>query len=698
MVRGRRFASTEGLSRLRLGLVLWLVLVGTALASVGRPIIEPGRESEILELLAPHQLQEPVSPSWSLHSLSVDRATIHLWIAGPDQRFAHVTLDHPDQVAQPTFATPSFGVTVVEQPAGSEDAVAVLLQALERNDDGSFWDKPFTGRTSNSTEAQRSPTPSIDWSEWLRDGLVFLAGLVVVLAVLVVRLLRKASATVAWSLGGIAAVGVALRIAMPVEVSMAPWSYTRVLLPAALTYEGPALSLLSSESVWLSDVITGLVWGAAMLAPVAAFVHARYLLADDRAALVVAGLMAVLPIHLRFSHSDAAFIPSITLSSIAFALVHAATREPSRTASFAALVPLPLVIGLTYLVRPLNIVYFPLFLATAFVNEGIGQPKQPPTRLRLALVGTVVTLATFGIGVPHLLNEFGSEVREGLSPKTLVSAIGVLFSPVFNTLINPEMTPPGFTLLAIIGAVGLLLRRRWRLFSFLVGWLTALLVTHAYVVPVEPYMQARYHLHLAVPFLLLCGCGFEVAADRLKTHPWRRPVALGFGLYVAASPLIHRSFIRKTDFNDLREWKFVHGLRDTIPPGCTIVEFTGERAGTRFERVGAHLRDGRQRWQWTVVESESADAGSPLSDEVLGVLRDPPECVYVYQGLPCFGMKSRDDPIAPACSAVLEHGSPVEVASTRFESRPYDDNLARGLGAVDRIELVLYRLRPHGQN
>ena len=111
------------------------------------------------------------------------------------------------------------------------------------------------------------------------------------------------------------------------------------------------------------------------LAPLAAFAHARYLLDDRRAAWLAALVVAFLPLHLRFSHSDAAFIPSITVSSTAFALIHAGTRERSPVAGWTALALAGLPIALMYLVRPLNIMYCPLLLATVFVNQGLRTDK-----------------------------------------------------------------------------------------------------------------------------------------------------------------------------------------------------------------------------------------------------------------------------------------------------------------------------------
>jgi hypothetical protein len=319
----------------------------------------------------------------------------------------------------------------------------------------------------------------------------------------------------------------------------------------------------------------------------------------------------------------------------------------------------------SFLLRPPNILYAPLMLALLFVRD-IERPR------RVVAIGIVVAVTTLGVGVPHLLDHFSSQVREGLSVATLGRALEVLFSAEYNTLINPRFTPPGLTLLAIFGVVDLARRRRWRLLACLAGWLLASLAVHAYVVPKSPFMQARYHLHLVLPYVCLAACGIEALVDRHRALPF-----IVFG-YLAASPAMHLGFIRDVDFDDQREWAWVHRLRDTIPAGCTVVEYTGEGAGARFERIGAHVIDGMPQRTW--ITAEAIDDGS-LPDRA---------CVFWYEGLPCFGQRPPDTSIAPECAAIHEHAELHEVARLELVSRPYDDNLGRALDEGEPVVLRLY--------
>ena len=57
-------------------------------------------------------------------------------------------------------------------------------------------------------------------------------------------------------------------------------------------------------------------------------------------------------------------------------------------------------------------------------------------------------------------------------------------------------------------------------------------------------------------------------------------------------------------------------------------------------------------------------------------------------------MKALDEPIAPACAAVLNTVPTDRVASTRFHNIPYDDTANAGaLRQRGDLELGLYRVR-----
>jgi hypothetical protein len=693
--------------------VVLITLLLPRFAAASRPVIVAGREDEILALLAPHALGDELVPGWTLHSFTIDVATIHLWVAGPDQRFAQVDLDHPDYGRARARELPSFALAVIAEPGGSEAAVAELIATLERNDSGAFWQRsPAEAEELRDPESGWSLAGLRSWAEeglrnwakdgllrWAKDGLLLLALLTALLLTLVHHKLRGAEPWVKWALLAIVVVGALLRLTLSPTVGLDPWTYTRFLISARLIYEGPGLALFPGP-MWKSEVAVTSTLLLSLLAPLAVYAHARYLLDDQRAALIVAGVLACLPLHLRFAHSDVAFIPSITVSSTLFTLIHVATRDPSKRLGWLAVALIGWFLGLVYLVRPLNIMYFPLLLATAFVNHGVYSVKPAVNRIRVGFAFTIVCLVTFAGGIPWLLASFGDQVRDGTSLETLISAAGVVLSPRMNILLNPGFTPPGLTVLAVVGAVDLWRRGKRPLFWFVVLWLFAFLVAHAYVVPYSPYMQARYHLHLVVPFVLLVACGVEATLRALaarREQPSlagrRYPAAIAALIaYVVASPLIHLHWIRNVEFNDTREWLFVHSLREQIPAGCSVLEYVGDGNDVRMQRVGAYVEDGLEQARWQVYPIPRSAPGEPeLPADIRALLEDPPECLYWYEGLPCYAYKAIEDDKAPACHAIEGWLVLDEVARTEFDSVIYDENLGEGLGDRERIPLTLYR-------
>ena len=682
-----------------------------------RPVIVSGREAEIEALFQPYVLGGEVTPDWMLHSFDIEVGTVVVWLEGPSESYAQIRLDHPDYGPPGAKQLSGFAVHVPEQPPGSEIAVAQIIARVDANDGGAFWganvvyggeprEHPYDfGLFGSRLFEELNLSRVFDQLDlWLRDGLVFLGFVTLTLLGLTVHVLRECPRWTRWGLLGVVLLGAVLRLSLSPEVGLDPWSYSRVIPSAGRIYHGPGLALLHPEPAWLTETITTSTLAYALLTPLAVFVHARYLLDDVRAGFFAAVLIAIMPLHLRFSHSDTGFISSITVSSMVFALLYVVLRTPSRVRGWSAIILLALPILLLYQLRPLNILYFPMLVATPFLRQCLYTDRPLEHRNRAIVAVVVLSVLTFGWGVPLWLEGFGQQVNEGLSVKTLITAARVLFSPRFNTLLNPVFTPPGLLLIAIYGAVDLWRRNRRWLLAFLLLWMLGVLGAHAYVLPQSPYMQARYHLQLLMPFMLLVACGAEAGLrwmiEQRDRKPWLaggrdRLVLAGVAAYVLASPLIHLHGVRNVEFNDMLEWKFVHGLREEIPAECTILEYTGRRSGMRFGRVGASIERGVEHQRWTVVEILEVTPGEPeIPPDVRTLLEEPPECLYWYEGVSCFGYKTLEQHKAPACHAIEGFVDLEEVAHTSFENTPYDENLAWGIGNLSTIELRLFRAYP----
>jgi hypothetical protein len=672
-----------------LSIMIWSSWPARAWAE--RPVIPPGRESELLALFQPYALGDELAPGWTLHSMNIDKSTVIIWVAssGEPRVYAQATLDHPDYGPRGAEPLPSFAWSVVESPPGAEPALANLRERIAANDDGRFWmaTPVAEGGVVADTRARRV------WA-WASYGLLLALACSLLLAALLRDSLRDVEPWQRWALLGVVIVGVVLRLLLPIRVSMDPWSYTRVLVVAQLVYAGPLLAWLHPQPVYLSELLHTTSLVLSMLAPLALYPHARSVLLDSRAALVAAALLAVLPMHLRFSASDTGFMPMITLASMAFAATYAGLHEPRRARAALALAFVPVLVAMLFLLRPLDAIYVPLLLGLPFVAQGVHDDRPRPARVRIAWLGLLLLAVTLAVGVPHLLGKHGHDISAGLDVETLRSALGVLLSVRFNALLNPSITPPGLLLLALFGAWDLARRRRLRLLGYLLAWMLAFVVVSAYVVPREPLMQARYHLHLVTPFLLLAAVGVDATLRQLSklAVPQRRAVAGIMVLYLLASPLLHLRFIRDVEFNEMREWTFVHELREQIEPGCVVLEHTGMGTDSRMERVGAYIEAGVPRQRFTHISLAKDDAGQQLSDEALAALTDPPECLYLLQALPCVSAKHDEQPIAPVCHDAIGWLLHEEVLRVGFESRVYDENLGAHLGDVQWIELVLYRL------
>ena len=334
-------------------------------------------------------------------------------------------------------------------------------------------------------------------------------------------------------------------------------------------------------------------------------------------------------------------------------------------------------------------------------------------------------LAATALAATSFLGAHGQGVADALSWELLKNSLATLVDPVFNTLVNPRMTPPGFLLLALGGAVLLLRRREGRLRgAFLLAWLAAFFVTHAVIIPKAPEMQARYHLHLVVPFVLLAAWG----AWRLVI--WRRWSAALLALYALAVPWLHLGFETDVDFDPMREYDFLATLPARVPESCTVVELAGSLIGAELPRTERHARalvagEITERYKiWPVgqlhthVDEDAlfgrlglaSPAARDRSDEIAAAaVRDlrrlyeaPPDCVYLYEGLRCWSEKTPSAPIAPACLRLREALTLETVATERFPPRVYDSNFARGYSpemqrGEGEIGLTLYRvtgLRP----
>jgi len=536
----------------------------------------------------------------------------------------------------------------------------------------------------------------------LGDGIVTTLLLIGVVAALTARRLRGSPPRVWWALAGLLAAGAFLRVTLSQPTVMTAWPYVRFYDLARFVYTGPVLSFLTwstGTTVTLVDTLhaTTLVMG--ILGPWAVFLHAHHLTGDDGAALFAGAALAVLPAHLRFSASDVVFIPSIVVSALALVLTHVALFDSSRRWRFAAAVGLPLVLRILVVMRPLNLVFLLVVGGLVFWLR----PGQAGRRRRVLVAAVAMVPALIAAAANLTSASFTTQTSEGLSPATLHRAFLQLVDPVQNTLINPGITPPLFGLAALAGT-WILLRTRPRLGVFLVLWLGAFFITHGFIVPKEPAMTARYHLHLVVPFVILAGAG--AAALLPRAGRWALPGAL----LVLGTALLHTGFVRDVEFTQMQEYRFVQEAAKEIPEGCWVMEPV-ERDGipfrSRLRRVSDQLSEGvlRRRFELVLVDPEDPERlwihRSNGQKEVEDLSRkdlrsDPPTCFYFYQGLKCSTSPAAAAGIPPGCVPPDLGAAPVTVLADALPFRIYDSNNEPPPGRdnePDNFRPILLRLR-----
>lgn len=571
--------------------------------------------------------------------------------------------------------------------------------ALEESQHGGASVTP-NDHAQNTLSERRSFSTATSTRGTTNHGVVLITPLALVLAlvflfVVLRRQLRQEPHWMPWALTAVTALGAVLRVAIAQTAPMNAFAFDRVLPLSAALFDGPvvrAVSALTHRPVYLTDVIAGTNLALSFITPPLFFAHARYLLRDARSALVAAALIALLPMHLRFALSDVQFITSLVTSSFTFVVLYGALGDSSPRWRSLCFVLLPVLSLGTYLTRPENIVFAALDLGalTLYLRTGT-----TPKRLALAF-GIIASAAALSV-FTNLLAHYGHNVSSGLSLDTLRAALRVALDPQLDTLVNPAITPPIVPVMALLGAVTL-----WRSGDrartvFLTVWLTVFFVVHSYVVPRTAAMQARYHLHLVTPLLLLAAAStpFWLARHRL--------VALIPALWMLAAPFVHLPFERDVNYIEMHEASFLRGERDRLG-GCTVLEFnpyilgSGDavRSASRVRRITNRVH-ANVYGTATVLELGERTEGSldehfALSDRTLGAL---PRCTYYYEGATCVGYGHHGGLAAP-CEAVHQRLSLTVVATKSFQWHWYDDTIAGRMWVDDRGITHMSPLLPEG--
>jgi len=128
--------------RLRaLGLCVALICVALPAAALeATPVIEPGREVEVLQLFAPHTLETELAGGFRLENVSIRPTEIVVELRRTDGATASVRLQRRGTPGTREESRSFALARDASATAGAaKPAADLLVAAVKRNDRGSFW-------------------------------------------------------------------------------------------------------------------------------------------------------------------------------------------------------------------------------------------------------------------------------------------------------------------------------------------------------------------------------------------------------------------------------------------------------------------------------------------------------------------------------------------------------------------------------
>jgi len=709
-------------------------------------VIGAGNESLVLSMLRPHALGEAVEGDWRLSKVWIDRGHVDVMVRHDTTKQTGVLrLLHPTSNADRQLGQSESFIFALTEPSSAEsrDALIRIVDQIKKNDDGSFWfvvsqdltmdmrgnAKSSLNLTMETLGKARSSfnqrlvhnylrvivvistlllcirllwLPSTllkvaggvlslslvilasSQSEWFSDVVVFIFALSILSVGVVWRSTREDSYLVWGLIGVILVLSIGLRLLLSEPNVMGAWPFERYYEIGNLLLESQiflTFTQMSGMTFHKGEVISGLSFYLSVITVVSVYGHARFLTGDPRSALVAMLIFGFLPSHIRFAASEVAFIPSLAISTTTFALSHVAMKDQDRYIRWAVMILLPAFSAMLITVRPLNVLFVLLFVMTALYLE---RGKAPLSRAGWItfLTGGVGSL----VGFVFLQNQHAEQLSIDNIRTALIDGFYLIFDVESNTLINPYVTPLVVTVLALVGLVHLLKTKR-KVAWYLAFWIAAFFITHAIIIPSVVESQARYHLHLIVPFSMLAGCGW---LGLLSTPRLVRGIVVGL---VSLSPVFNQAFIRNVGFNQMNEYAFIKDLNSVIPDGCLVLEplyRDDAMRSSRMKRLAMVARDGVLEQRFDVLgvylPRDSHRERQENLQHVFARVGQSDGCVYFYRGMACHISDSRVP--GSDCHALGRAFRWTEEQRASYPNRVYD------LRTVDdpMLELSLHRL------
>jgi len=681
---------------------LALPVFATSASPHGLTVIGPGRETDVLRLVAPYVDGGPVGESVRLAGVRVDpRAlTFEVGSTGATARLVLRPLDGERGRGRPLDASRSFDMSV--EPGETEPLLARAVEALAArvrvNDDGTFF--ASAARTSEAALGTAVSATAVATRTWAAyAGWLALLGLLMW------------AARGPWRRGpGLRALAtlvlaLAVRLLQPETVLHSNSHYIeelRSLVGGDAGTEALARRTVLYGASWLAPqrllalvaggtdaavFLTSALWGA--IAAGLTAIAAETAFASAAVGLCAGSLMALLPVASRLAHSESEFVVAQVI--VALGLLFAA--RAGRSGRARDLAGLALALGLLGTGHTLAPAFSgALLLAVAALAWDCGRPFAANARRLLPLV--LVPLACGGLFVALQGPFIAARIAE--TPAT----VPVPSRPwEFWLWLDPHLSPHVFAALVPLGlAVLCTLRFSLKISRLLASFGLAagllLFIASTLLVTGSVADGLRYQA-LPAPLLCLLAAGalsLPAVGPRLPARVWQ---ALG-GLVLAS--IVGWGLLSPAawTWRDVEAQSFallVEALRDA-PDGTTLVipdrhiaggarvevdvpEFLGRRYGRRFERV---------------------ELSEALRLRALGRL--PVDRTLVWRGPFCqavpFGSdEALQDGLRPECAALLAAlaGDPYVEAELGLPDRN-PDGLEPSFLKIEGVSLLigLYRV------
>jgi hypothetical protein len=612
-------------------------------------VIPAGHEDAVIAFLQPLRLGGPVIDGWMLQDVDIDRSVIRLHVAKPGVPEVTVELYHRTSPL-PMLAG---GVALRAGPGTPPEVLEAVREALASNKGSpAVWMQDETankGRKDGSAGVWMRQNPT----DFIRLRAVLLAATIVLLVCTVASLAEHfdPSAVPPGALAMFAAVtalGAALRFTISPATFLHEYYHTSQSLPNLLSAEnggqyglaGPSIyaavnrvfggqerAVFSTNAVLASATVPGVVlldlslrrsWPTALLSGL---------------------LVALLPMHLRFSASEELWIPGICFAVWSLAAWAAWLRRPDGVTLAVAVVAL----GLAMQNRPELLALPAAHVLLVFV-------LRPPREWLRTLFGPATLVALAGLAL--LL------ARRGIDFVNMRGNIPSLDQPGLGSiaLADPTFTPDALLILGALGAlVGLVRRPRETL------WLAVLTVMFA-LIPAYAFGNApcRWRTQiLSTVFAGMLAGGVLLWVDFRPIRRWGMPIVFVAAAVWAALGLWQR-LDRVTELLDAQlEWAF---LRDTVAKlpaqGDLIAYFNPPGAGQALDWIDPFPSFLLDRYEKKLGQVDLREIGGDREWPV------PRPGLLYYQGMDCWGAMRQVSfsPMRDRC---------MEIAD-RYELRPLE--------------------------